>query len=85
LQVATLHQLKAEPATFWLKLFHGIFSPSKYACVEAEPSKAAVEELSQREDERIEAQCERLGEDGLKQCGTDIEAAIRLNTVQFAD
>jgi hypothetical protein len=51
LQVATLHQLKAEPATFWLKLFHVIFSPRKYACVEAEPSQAAVEELSQREDE----------------------------------
>jgi hypothetical protein len=53
------------------------------ACVEAEPSQAAVEELSQREDERIGAQCERLGEDGLKQCGTGIEAAIRLNTVSL--
>jgi hypothetical protein len=43
-----------------------------------EPSQAAVEELSQREDERIEAQCERLGEDGLKQCGTGMLFKFRV-------
>jgi len=82
-EISQLKKLRDEPESFWLYLFRKTFT-NVCATVEGKPSVAAVEEYAAKEEERLEEQCESLGDDGLRKCGQKIEEAIEKNTVRLA-
>ncbi len=81
-EVEQLVKLQREPEKFWLELLKNTFTPN-CVCVEGKPSAAAVDEFTAKEEERVEKQRERLGDDGLDKCEKSIQGAIEKNTVSY--
>jgi len=63
-------------ATFWLNIIKDVFIDSYKVVVKGRPSMKKVQELTEKEDERVQKQIEDLGTDGLKKKAMEIENAI---------
>lgn len=81
-EVDLLAQLAKEPQEFWRSLLETWVSDRiPYVLVVGRPSQKEVERLAELEDERIAAQVQLLGEDGLRRCAERLEAAVEENEV----
>jgi len=63
-------------ATFWLNIIDEVFINSYKIVVKGKPSMKKVQELTEKEEKRVQKQIEDLGQDGLKEKATIIENAI---------
>ncbi|TKR64068.1 hypothetical protein L596_024664 [Steinernema carpocapsae] len=76
--VETLTKLKAETAEFWRDLLQ-TYLTQPYICIIGVPSEQMVKVVEEKELNRVQEQKERLGEEGLKECGEKIEEANNEN------
>jgi Zn-dependent M16 (insulinase) family peptidase len=77
-------RLHKENSHFWHRLitdYIGINRP--HVCVIGRPNMKLVDEITQKENERIESQRKRLGKNGLADCGRQLAKAIDTNTVSI--
>jgi hypothetical protein len=75
-------KVRSEPPSFWVDLLNEFLGPHRpYVCVAGQPSAECVEKVAEAEDNRLEEQQERLGEEGLKRCAEKLENAIAANLV----
>ncbi|CAI2348052.1 unnamed protein product [Caenorhabditis sp. 36 PRJEB53466] len=78
-EIDFLKKLKTEPAAYWVALVKKYFTAPN-ATVIGVPDEELVEKIAKEEENRIAAQCEKLGEDGLEEKGKILEEAIKENT-----
>ncbi|ULT99400.1 hypothetical protein L3Y34_000613 [Caenorhabditis briggsae] len=78
-EVDFLKKLKSEPASYWVQLIKKYFTTPS-ATVIGVPDEELVDKIAKEEEERIEAQCKKLGEKGLEEHGKLLEQAIKENT-----
>ncbi|RCN27740.1 hypothetical protein ANCCAN_26523 [Ancylostoma caninum] len=71
--------LRCEPASFWCCLVDRYFA-RPHVTVVGVPSKKMVAEIAQEEAERLKPQREKLGSDGMRECGEKIRRAIEENS-----
>ncbi|CAL2036083.1 unnamed protein product [Caenorhabditis brenneri] len=78
-EVEFLKKLKSEPASYWVELVKKYFT-SKSATVIGVPDEDLVDKIAKEEEDRITAQCKKLGKEGLEKHGKLLEEAIKENT-----
>lgn len=78
-EIDFLKKLKSEPASFWVALVKKYFTTPS-ATVIGVPDEGLVDKIAKEEDDRIAAQCKKLGKDGLKEQERKLEEAIKENT-----
>uniref|UniRef100_A0A1I7U966 Presequence protease, mitochondrial n=1 Tax=Caenorhabditis tropicalis TaxID=1561998 RepID=A0A1I7U966_9PELO len=78
-EVDFLKKLKSEPASYWVELVKKYFT-SNSATVIGVPDEELVDKIAKEEEDRIAAQCKKLGEEGLEEHGRRLEEAIKENT-----
>uniref|UniRef100_A0A1I7ZZX7 Peptidase_M16_C domain-containing protein n=1 Tax=Steinernema glaseri TaxID=37863 RepID=A0A1I7ZZX7_9BILA len=78
-EVDTLKKLASEPASFWSNLMQKYMN-KPHVCVIGDPSEELVTVLEQKEHQRLEAQKESLGADGLMNCKNKLDCANKANT-----
>lgn len=74
-----LEKMSKEPKSYWLSLLKRYFVDGKLLALEAYPSIEEQQRLAADEKQRIEEQVKRLGEEGLKQKATELDAAVDYN------
>ena len=79
-QIALLKRLRQEPAEFWSNLLKKYFDQPSVTIIGV-PNEKMVEQIAEEEKKRLNEQKKRLGKEGIKQSGENIEAAIKENTV----
>ncbi|KIH54029.1 hypothetical protein ANCDUO_15827, partial [Ancylostoma duodenale] len=71
--------LISEPASFWSHLVERYFT-KPHVTVIGVPSKRMVAKIAQEEAERLKRQREKLGIDGMRECGEKLRRAIEENS-----
>ncbi|KAK5978375.1 hypothetical protein GCK32_003915, partial [Trichostrongylus colubriformis] len=80
-ELELLRRLRSEAASFWSGLVKKYFT-SPHVVVIGVPSEKMVDQVAKEEKNRLDQQCKKLGEEGIKRCGEKIEAAIKENTAK---
>lgn len=74
-----LAKLIKEPQSYWLEILRKYFVENKYVAIQCVPSKEEQANMAKEEKERIQAQIERLDEEGLKKQEEALEKALEFN------
>ncbi|XGW14328.1 hypothetical protein V3C99_000558 [Haemonchus contortus] len=80
-ELELLRRLRSEPASFWSALVKKYFT-KPHVVVVGVPSEKMVDQVAKEEKTRLDEQRKKLGQDGIKQCGEKIEAAVKENTAK---
>ena len=70
------NQFRHKNSTFWVNLIRDQFINQKKIVLKGKPSRAKVEELTEKEEQRIEKQIQDLGPAGLARKQQELEMAI---------
>ena len=70
------NQFRHKNSTFWVNLIRDQFINQKKIVLKGKPSRAKVEELTEKEERRIEKQIQDLGPAGLARKQQELEMAI---------
>ncbi|XP_043476736.1 uncharacterized protein C05D11.1-like [Leptopilina heterotoma] len=78
-------KLQSEPASFWLNLLNKQFVDAPFVFTKGIPSIKKKIEMTKEEEERIEKQKQKLGDEGLKKKEKELEEAIAENEKPVPD
>ncbi|XP_014204980.1 uncharacterized protein C05D11.1 [Copidosoma floridanum] len=84
-EIESLKKLQSKSADYWMDLLKRYFIDTPCAVIKGHPSVDKQKELEESEKKRIEAQIERLGPEGLKKKGEELEKAINENETPISD
>ena len=68
--------------SYWNGLVEKYFTTDQIIVI-GHPDAKLVDEVAKKEDERVKAQVEKLGPDGLKKCAEALQKAVAKNEVCF--
>ncbi|KAJ8921035.1 hypothetical protein NQ315_015831 [Exocentrus adspersus] len=74
-----LAKLAKEPQSYWLEILRKYFVENKYVAIQCVPSKEEQANMAKEEKERIQAQIDKLGVNGLREKTETLEKAIEFN------
>lgn len=77
--IADLEKMEIEPKTFWISLLKKYFVESEVISISGVPSIEEQHRMAEEEKQRIDDQVALLGEEGLKDKGKALDAAITFN------
>jgi Zn-dependent M16 (insulinase) family peptidase len=77
-EVTNLKSLLQRDASYWEGLVSKYFTKDQIIVI-GNPNAKLVDELAEKEEERVKAQVERLGTEGLKKCGEALQKAVAKN------
>lgn len=80
-----LTELETKPASYWLELLQKSIIEQPHVCIVGKPSVELSDKLQDEEDNRIENQCEELGDDRLDELEKELEEAQEKNNVPVSD
>ena len=80
-KVERLRNLKQECSDFWVGLLKKYIVNQKIVVVVSEPSEELMKKMGDEERERVAAQANQLGPEGLEQKRKQLESAIKENEV----
>uniref|UniRef100_A0A0N4Z2N3 Presequence protease, mitochondrial n=1 Tax=Parastrongyloides trichosuri TaxID=131310 RepID=A0A0N4Z2N3_PARTI len=74
-------KLLTEDNRFWSDLVKKYFKKNANVCVIGMPSSKLIDEYAEKERKRIEEQQQKLGVEGMKNCGEALKSAIAANSM----
>ncbi|XP_076436922.1 uncharacterized protein C05D11.1-like [Babylonia areolata] len=80
--ISSRQRLKQEGEAFWLDMLKRFTQGVPKVVVVGEPSQTVMEQKGQEEKQRIAAQRQRLGTEGLEKCRVSLEEATAANEVE---